>query len=53
MSEAKPVAPTMTAVASSDTAAGLLADLRQLIEQARQAAAVAVKNTLCREIIAI
>lgn len=46
MSEAKPVAPTMTAVASSDTAAGLLADLRQLIEQARQAAAVAVNAGL-------
>lgn len=36
----------MTAVASSDTAAGLLADLRQLIEQARQAAAVAVNAGL-------
>ena len=46
MSEGKPVAPTMTAVASSDTAAGLLADLRQLIEQARQAAAVAVNAGL-------
>jgi len=46
MSEAKPVAPTMTAVASSGDAAGLLADLRQLIEQARQAAAVAVNAGL-------
>ncbi len=46
MSEGKPVAPTMTAVASSDTAAGLLADLRQLIERARQAAAVAVNAGL-------
>lgn len=36
----------MTAVASSGDAAGLLADLRQLIEQARQAAAVAVNAGL-------
>lgn len=40
------MAPTMTAVASSGDAAGLLADLRQLIEQARQAAAVAVNAGL-------
>lgn len=46
MSKAKPKTTKVAAVGSTGNAPGLLADLRQLIEQARQAAAVAVNAGL-------
>lgn len=46
MSKPKPLAAKAAAVAASCDAPGLLADLRQLIEQSRQAAAAAVNASL-------
>ena len=46
MSKPKPLATPVTATAAVANTPGLLADLRQLIEQARQAAAVAVNASL-------
>ena len=46
MSKAKPVASKASAAVPVDGASGLLTDLRQLIEQARHAAAVAVNASL-------
>jgi hypothetical protein len=46
MSKAKPSAAKMAAIAASGDALGLLADLRQLIEQSRRAAVAAVNASL-------
>jgi len=46
MSKAKPSATKVAAIAASGAALGLLADLRQLIEQSRQVAVAAVNASL-------